>query len=405
MSKRLSLAIMAFVVTSAVTPAAAAEPEPLFRDVTATHVPQAPDLHALGSTMVDVDRDGDLDVVIAAEYGVNRLYVNDGQGRFTHREGVFGATAHDSEHVTSEDFDSDGFADLLFIAEDDQQHGFYLGTAGNGFVDVTDRLPRMSEGNAIAVGDVNGDGLPDVLIGNTAEDGEGDPQNFLWLSDPARPGHFLDKTAENLPKIEDQTQGIALSDIDGDGDLDMVVANQEPPNRLLLNDGTGRFTEHTERLDQKVPLETREVYARDFTGDGKPDILLLNLTSNNSDWDKDPQTRLLVNDGSGRFNDETDGRIPYNTFSVYSGAPIDLNEDGALDFIVGPIQIPGFVPLRVRAYVNDGKGHFSDQTSKYIPAETVGLSWGISTGDVNGDGKEDIFIGGWGTQARLLLRR
>jgi hypothetical protein len=377
-----------------------------FRDVTATHVPAAPTLHALDAALVDVDQDGDLDVVLAVEGGANRLYLNDGRGRLTLREGAFGTRAADNEHVLSADFNQDGYPDVIFIAEDDMAHSYFLGGPGGRFTNVTDRLPARSEGNGLAVGDVNGDGLPDVVVGNSRSQRGGQRrsgQNFLWLNDARRPGHFVDATATHLPAVEDDTQDITLADLDGDGDLDMVVANETPPSRLLLNDGQGRFTEHPERLELLVPLETRQAHVFDATGDGKPDILLLNLTSNNRAWDKDPQVRLLVNDGRGYFRDETATRLPPNTFSTWGGTPIDFDHDGDLDIILGPIQVPGFVPQQVRAYANDGTGHFTDVTEQVIPSETVGRSWGMAVGDLDGDGVQDVFIGGWRSQARLLL--
>jgi hypothetical protein len=378
----------------------------IYRDVTATHVPAAPTLHALDAAFVDVDRDGDLDVAVAVEGAANRLYLNDGRGHLTWREGAFGAVAHDTEHVLSADFNRDGFPDLVFVAEDDMAHAYFLGGPGGQFTDATDRLPARSEGNGLDVGDVNGDGLPDVVVGNSGSTRGGQRrsgQNFLWLNDARRPGYFVDATAASLPPVEDDTQDITLADLDGDGDLDMVVANETPPSRLLLNDGRGRFTEHAERLELRVPLETRQAQVFDATRDGRPDILLLNLTSNNRAFDKDPRVRLLVNDGRGSFRDESDTRLPGNTFSVWGGTPIDFDHDGDLDIIVGPIEVPGFVPQRVRAYANDGGGRFTDITDRVIPAETVGRSWGMAVGDLDGDGVEDLFIGGWGTQARLLL--
>lgn len=383
------------------------DPAPGYRDVTATHVPAAPDLHALDAAMVDADGDGDLDIAVAVENGVSRLYVNDGTGRLTWKQGAFGTGVHDNEHVRVADFDRDGHPDVVFVAEDTERHQLYLGDERGGFADASDRLPKRSQGNALAVGDVNGDGLPDIVIGNSSEARGGNPRtdarNFLWLNDPVRPGRFIDASDTHLPRDVEDTQGLALADLDGDGDLDMVVANQTPPNRLLLNDGQGRFTDATDRLPRTVPLETREVHVFDATGDGKPDILFLNITSNNKDWDKDPQSRLLVNDGSGRFRDETAQRLPEHRFSSWGGAVVDLDGDGDRDLIVGAITVPGFVPQPVRVWVNEGSGRFADTTTTTLPRETVGRSWSMATGDLNGDGRPDIFIGGWGTQARLLL--
>jgi len=59
--------------------------------------------------------------------------------------------------------------------------------------------------------------------------------------------------------------------------------------------------------------------------------------------------------------------------------------------------------MQAQAMQNDGKGNFKLVTSDVIPQSTVGRSWGIAVGDVNKDGKQDLFIGQWGTQARLLL--
>lgn len=265
----------------------------------------------------------------------------------------------------------------------------------------------MSEGNGLAVAEVNGDGLPDIVIGNSAEVRWNKPrasgQNFLWLNDPKQPGTFIDATATNLPAYEDDTQDIALADLDSDGDLDMVVANESPPNRVLTNDGRGHFREAPKTLQLLTPLETREVHVFDANGDKRPDILFLNLTSNNKKWDKDPQARLLINKGRGKFRDETKARLPANRFSSWGGMVMDFNHDGHPDLIVGAIDVPGFKPLQLRAYANDGKGRFTDVTASVMPAATVARSWSMAKGDVNGDGVEDLFVGSWGTQARLLL--
>ena len=195
---------------------------------------------------------------------------------------------------------------------------------------------------------------------------------FLWLNDRARPGRFIDASTTHLPAIDVQAQGIVLADLDGDGDLDMAIASQDPINRLLLNDGGGRFTDATDQLGEQVPTETREVHALDANGDGRLDLVFFNLTSNNRDWDKDPQTRLLINQGSARFKDETHARLPTHRFSSWGGTVVDFNHDGHPDLVVSAIDVPGFVPLQVRAWQNDGKGNFSDATAKVIPVSRRG---------------------------------
>lgn len=381
----------------------------IYVDATATHVPIAPSLHSTDSVFIDVDHDGDLDVVVSVEHGVNRLYLNDGKGRLTNKAGAFGKVIHDTEHVRAADFNGDGNMDVVFVAEADEVHQLFLGDGKGGFTDVSDRLSATSQGNGLTLGDVNGDNLPDIIIGSTGEtdyapDAKIIPaRNLLFMNDPKRPGHFINATETHLPKTNDQTESIALADMDGDGDLDMILASPAHPNRLLLNDGKGRFTDASDRLELLVPMETRDVHAVDVNQDGHMDIVFFNITSNNFGWDKDPQTRILINDGKARFRDETSKRLPTHMFSSWAGAVVDFNADGKPDLLVGSIQVPGFVPLQLRAWQNDGNGVFKDVTLDVIPGVTVGRSWNMGQGDLDGDGKPDVFIGGWGTQARLLL--
>ena len=370
-----------------------------FKDVTATNIPIDPEAHPLDVVLIDVNGDKHLDAVLAMENAPNRLYLNDGKGVFTWKKGVFAETNHDTEQVRAGDFDKDGKLDLVFVAEDDQNHEFYLGNGDGTYRDVSERLLGKSEGNGLDIGDLNGDGLLDIVVGNTGPT----PNNFLWLNDPKRPGYFIDYTKEGMPNLKTETQSVKLVDLNGDKHLDLVLGNEVPPNRLFLNDGKGHFTEHPDKLELLVPLHTREVLTFDANGDKRPDLLFLNLTSNGGAFEKDPTARLLLNDGKGSFKDETAARIPKQEYSTYAGIIVDFNHDGKPDIILSATKIPKFDPMQMQALQNDGKGNFKLVTSDVIPESTVGRSWGIAAGDVNNDGKIDLFIGQWGTQARLLL--
>ena len=372
-----------------------------FKDVTAAHVPIDGRAHALDVVLMDVDGDRDLDAILALESEPNRLYQNDGRGKFTWKKGAFAEKSHDSEHVRIADFNKDGITDIIFAAEDDQTHEYYIGKGDGTFVDVSGRLPAKSEANGLDVGDVNSDGLPDIVIGNSGSKA----QDFLWINNPDKPGYFIDYTTGGLPASEDQTQAIKLADVNGDGTLDMVVGNEAPPNRLFFNDGKGKFTEHPENLELLVPLHTRDVLVFDANRDSHVDILFVNLTNNGGPWDKDPTARLLINDGKGTFKDETAKRIPAQKLSNYSGTIIDFNHDGYADIILSAVKTPPFEAAQVQALQNDGTGVFTNVTSKVIPPITVGRGWGIAVGDVNGDGVLDLMIGGWGSQVRLVLGR
>jgi len=400
--RKVSLFLCAYMMLCSCSHAQDASDETIyFKDVTVSHMPQDPKAHALDVVLVDVNQDSHLDLILALESEPNRLYLNDGNGRFIWKRQVFVNRNHDTEHVRVGDFDQDGFVDVLFVAEDDQNHEFYLGNGDGTFRDASDRLLGKSEANGLDIGDVNGDGLLDIVIGNTGHQAS----NFLWLNNSASPGFFIDHSKNGLPPHQDQTQSIKLADLNGDGYLDIVVGNEKAPNRLYFNDGKGNFHERENSLPQTVPLHTREAIVSDVNGDGLPDILFANLTSNGGQWDKDPRARLFINRGEGSFVDETETRIPSFKFSTYAANFFDYNRDGHQDIILSAITIPPFEAYKVQVLRNDGTGHFSFVTDDVIPDVTVGRSWGIAIGDVNGDGIDDVVIGGWGSQVRLLLAK
>jgi hypothetical protein len=385
--------------------AAAAWAVPLFTNATSTNMPASTSVHSMDAEFGDIDKDGDLDAVIAVETGVNRLYLNDGAGKFTLRANAFGSASYDSEDLQVVDFNRDGNLDVVFVMEDTRIYQLFFGDSAGNFTNVSTRLPRFGEANDVEAVDVNGDGLPDIVVGNVRVNSTTmTGQDYIFINNPADPGTFLDETATRMPVSVDATQDIKLGDLDGDGDLDMVVANEVPPNKLYINAGGGFFKDSSANLQLPVPLETREALLFDVDGDKDLDIVFANLTCNACNvYTKDPQARLLINDGKAHFTDSTATHMPVNTFSSWDGGYLDFDADGDIDLILCAIIVPGFTGAPYRAYRNDGKGHFTDATADVFPSGVTGLGWDVEVADVDKNGTLDLFLAGRASQNILLL--
>lgn len=365
----------------------------LFHDVTDSHLPT----EALGGLSMDakpadLDADGDLDLVIANEFRPNILLLNDGSGRFSDASERLPAAEHDSEDVGIADFDGDGDLDVIVVTEDDQTNEFYLNDGSATFTDAGDRWPVTGTSNAVVVADLNGDDAPDILVGNNG-------QNNALINDGS--GQFTDATGARLPAREDVTQDLELGDVDGDGDADLIVGNEDD-NRLLLNDGSGVFTDAPDAIPLRdAPEETREADFGDVDGDGDLDLFFANVQLFVDG--ADPQNRLLLNDGTGRFTDATANDLPTDTLRALDGDFVDVDADGDLDIITANVRSPEndirSAPYQV--WRNDGSGVFS--AVGLLPQSATGRGLDIEAADYNGDGRVDLFLASRGTIDRLLL--
>jgi len=361
-----------------------------FVDIGELLPPKGPDAaHSMAAQAADLDGDGDLDLAIAVEYGHNRVLTNDGAGRFTEArlDGPFG----DHEDVAIADYDGDGDPDLVFVGEDDQVTGYHLNDGSGGFTEVTERLPGRAISNTVVAADFDGDGDIDLAVANAGPD-------FIWINDGT--GHFTDESATRLPGFDDVSQDIAIGDVNGDGHPDLVFGNEDR-NRLYLNDGRGTFRDAPLPL-RSTPEETRDVHLVDVDGDGDLDIYFANVRIFVPD--RDQQDRLLLNNGTGSFTDVTADSLPPDDELTTAVAFIDFNGDGHLDVVRGRLgDVTGRTSdFPLLAFIGDGTGRFTP-AGGVLPPSAAANTLDIEAGDFNSDGVTDLFIASRGGPDRLLL--
>ncbi|MDY6983953.1 MAG: VCBS repeat-containing protein, partial [Pseudomonadota bacterium] len=278
--------VIAFAITFPAVASAA-----LYEEVSQTHLPPNLAGACMNAAAGDADGDGDLDLALAMEFEPKILLLNDGSGRFSDASTQLPRTVHDSEDVAFADFDGDGDLDLVFVSEDDRTDELFINDGTARYTDASERLATDDVTNGLILMDLDGDGRLDVLTANIG------PERAL-ISDGQ--GGFRDETDTRWPQGQAQgdsrTQALETGDVDGDGDLDVIVAN-EGQNHLYLNED-GNLVDVTATHLPAIVDETRDIRAVDVDRDGDLDLIVGNVTFT---LQVSAQDYLLLNDGTGHF--------------------------------------------------------------------------------------------------------
>jgi len=372
------------------------EPDPIpYENVSSSNLPTG---SLSGSSMnalaVDIEQDGDLDLVIASQ-GPNKILLNNGSGEFSIlSNSILDRFNFNSQDVAVADFNGDSRFDLFFGNAADQTtsqtNEFYLNLGNVSFSNDLGQIPVTGISNSSLARDLNRDGFIDILIGNSG-------QNILLINNGN--ARFFDQTGQRLPSRFDLTRDIEVGDITGNGFPDIIVANENDDNRVLANNGSGIYLDQT---GSRLPVisaieETREVELADVDGDGDLDIYYSNVRIFESG--ADPQDRLLINNGQGVFSDVTSSQLPQKTSNTFDTDFLDIDSDGDLDILTGNFN------GGVQVFLNNGAGTFTDDTENWLPEGLNPRVVDFEVADYNGDQLPDIYIAVFDGADILLLRK
>jgi hypothetical protein len=213
---------------------------------------------------------------------------------------------------------------------------------------------------------------------------------------------FVDFDRERLiPKLV-STEGpaVAVGDVNGDGLDDMYLGGaKDQPGQLLLQQPNGRFVRSNPGLfEQDSIAEDVGAVFFDANGDGRPDLYVVSGGNEFSDFAPALQDRLYLNDGNGKFH-KTIGFLPLESSSGSHVVAADYDGDGKIDLFVGGRVVPGHYGRDPESLLlhNDGTGHFTNVTAALAPElQHVGMVTDAAWKDVTGDGKPDlIVVGEW----------
>ncbi|MEM1450334.1 MAG: CRTAC1 family protein [Planctomycetota bacterium] len=293
-----------------------------------------------------------------------------------------------SAGLAADDFDGDGDVDLFVpngLGVPDQ---LYVNDGTGHFVESTAALGVDVDGNHRAAlwFDANGDGLQDLLVaGDCYEDvpcGSGPPLR-LHVQQPG--GGFVETTqAARLGRdvllfSDTHVGGLAAGDIDGDGDLDLVVAFWEGFTHLYVNDGSGVFTDRAQDAGIQLQSTCWQPVLHDFDGDGHVDIFQAVDFIENHLW---------INQGDGTFVDRAADAGVDTSFNEMGVALADHDRDGDLDLYITNIYVPGF--RHNVLFERQGPGLTFAEVSGPMGVRDSGCGWGTSFVDVDLDGWFDV---------------
>lgn len=356
--------------------------------------------HSEGIATGDFNGDGIPDIVISGADNLSitgiTVFLSGGDG--TLKPGVSYGTSNCYSYLVVADFNNDGQPDIAANNRCTAQVEIFTGKADGTFVPgpaIGTGSSNTYQGGEMVVGDFNGDGYPDIAVIDVAGSSMLSSSVGVILNDGT--GNF--KPAVTYALSGYSFAGIAVGDLNGDGNLDLVVPyNWSSGVAVLLGVGDGTFTQPPDvPLGTPTPAQCSGIYAGQFCpaavtladvdGDGKMDII--------ATLDSGLGQDIVILPGTG-----TTGHVPsfgtpiylasslqYNPYGSGPGTAgiqaLDIDGDGNLDLVYANAWY-GTVGVLYGA----GGGKFYDP----VEYPVAGGPWRLSVGDINNDGAKDVVV-------------